>query len=244
MADELVKMQDQFSGLDMGALIGGPLKAACDAQIMMAKATSDFIQHVGMDDVDANGIRKVRTVDFSFQRPSTAGDGNGIGMEKVNLSVPLLSIVKIPALSVDDVNVTFDMEVKSSVSSEKTSDKSGSLDAKMGLKLGPFSADVSIKGSISAHESNTRKSDNSAKYHVEVHAKDTGMPEGLAKVLDILSTASAPAQIEAVKNERISGSTTGGTTPGSGTSSGGSSGSSKSGGSSGGHSGSSTAPSS
>lgn len=241
MADELVKMQDQFSGLDMGALIGGPLKAACDAQIMMAKATSDFIQHVGMDDVDASGIRKVRTVDFSFQRPSTAGDGNGIGMEKVNLSVPLLSIVKIPALSVDDVNVTFDMEVKSSVSSEKTSDKSGSLDAKMGLKLGPFSADVSIKGSVSAHESNTRKSDNSAKYHVEVHAKDSGMPEGLAKVLDILSTASAPAQIEAVKNERIpdnkAGSTTGGTTPGSSTSSGGSSGSSTSGSSSGGHSG-------
>lgn len=242
MADELVKMQDQFSGLDMGALIGGPLKAACDAQIMMAKATSDFIQHVGMDDVDASGVRKVRTVDFSFQRPSTAGDGNGIGMEKVNLSVPLLSIVKIPALSVDDVNVSFDMEVKSSVSSEKTSDKSGSLDAKMGLKVGPFTADVSIKGSISAHESNTRKSDNSAKYHVEVHAKDTGMPEGLAKVLDILSTASAPAQIEAVKNERIpdskpgesktGGTTPGGSTPGGGTSSGGSSGSS-----SGGHSG-------
>lgn len=83
-SDELVKMQDQFSGLDMGALIGGSLKAACDAQIMMAKATSDFIQHVGMDDVDASGVRKVRTVDFSFQRPSTAGDGNGIGMEKVN----------------------------------------------------------------------------------------------------------------------------------------------------------------
>ncbi len=212
MADELVKMQDQFSGLDMGALIGGPLKAACDAQIMMAKATSDFIQHVGMDDVDASGVRKVRTVDFSFQRPSTAGDGNGIGMEKVNLNVPLLSIVKIPTLSVDDVNVTFDMEVKSSVSSEKTSDKSGSLDAKMGLKLGPFSADVSIKGSISAHESNTRKSDNSAKYHV--------------------STASAPAQIEAVNNERIPDRKAGSATPGSGTSGG-----STSGGSSGGHSG-------
>ena len=74
-----------------------------------------------------------------------------------------------------------------------------------------------------------------------MHAKDSGMPEGLAKVLDILSTASAPAQIEAVKNERIpdnkAGSTTGGTTPGSSTSSGGSSGSSTSGSSSGGHSG-------
>lgn len=197
MANDLVKVQDQFSGLDMGALIGGPLKAACDAQIMMAKATSDFIQNVGMDAANASGVRKVRTVDFSFQRPSTAGDGKGIGMEKVNLSVPLLSIVKIPALSVDDVNVTFDMEVKSSVSSESSADEKVEAEAKAGF----FGASVSIKGSVSAHQSNTRKSDNSAKYHVEVHAKDSGMPEGLAKVLDILSTASAPAKIEAVGND-------------------------------------------
>ncbi len=197
MANDLVKVQDQFSGLDMGALIGGPLKAACDAQIMMAKATSDFIQNVGMDAANTSGVRKVRTVDFSFQRPSTAGDGKGIGMEKVNLSVPLLSIVKIPALSVDDVNVTFDMEVKSSVSSESSADEKVEAEAKAGF----FGASVSIKGSVSAHQSNTRKSDNSAKYHVEVHAKDSGMPEGLAKVLDILSTASAPAKIEAVGND-------------------------------------------
>ena len=197
MANDLVKVQDQFSGLDMGALIGGPLKAACDAQIMMAKATSDFIQNVGMDAANTSGVRKVRTVDFSFQRPSTAGDGKGIGMEKVNLSVPLLSIVKIPALSVDDVNVTFDMEVKSSVSSDSSADEKVEAEAKAGF----FGASVSIKGSVSAHQSNTRKSDNSAKYHVEVHAKDSGMPEGLAKVLDILSTASAPAKIEAVGND-------------------------------------------
>lgn len=209
MADELVKMQDQFSGLDMGALIGGPLKAACDAQIMMAKATSDFIQNVGMDAEDASGMKKLRTVDFSFQRPSTAGDGNGIGMEKVNLSVPLLSIVKIPSLSVDDVNVTFDMEVKSSVCSESKRDSSASADVNSGFKFGSFSANVSIKGSVSAHQSNTRKSDNSAKYHVEVHAKDSGLPEGLAKVLDILSTASEPAKIEAMNKNTASGGSSG-----------------------------------
>lgn len=237
MAEGLVSMQDQFSGLDMGALIGGPLKAACDAQIMMAKATSDFIQNVGMDAVDTHGVKKVRTVDFSFERPSTAGDGNGIGMEKVNLSVPLLSIVKIPALAVDDVNVTFDMEVKSSVCSESKSDKSASVDASAGVKFGSFSANVNIKGSVSAHESNTRKSDNSAKYHVEVHAKDTGMPEGLAKVLDILSTASAPAQIEAVKKDEkadaAAGSNASSGNTSSGNTSGGSGGSAGSGGSTG-----------
>lgn len=210
MADELVKMQDQFSGLDMGALIGGPLKAACDAQIMMAKATSDFIQNVGMDAEDANGTKKLRTVDFSFQRPSRAGDGQGIGMEKVNLSVPLLSIVKIPSLSVDDVNVTFDMEVKSSVCSESKRDSSASTNVNSGFKFGSFNANVSIKGSVSAHQSNTRKSDNSAKYHVEVHAKDSGLPEGLAKVLDILSTANEPTKIEAAKNDKESGGSSSG----------------------------------
>lgn len=202
MADGLVSMQDQFSGLDMGALIGGPLKAACDAQIMMAKATSDFIENVGLDPADANGMRKVRTVDFSFERPSTAEDGKGIGTEKVSLSVPLLSIVKVPTLAVDNVDITFDMEVKSSTKSENTSDKKLEGSAGASFKAGAFSANVSIKGSVSAHQSNTRSSDNSAKYHVEVHAKDTGMPEGLAKVLDILATASSPAQIETVKGNK------------------------------------------
>lgn len=112
------------------------------------------------------------------------------------MEVPFLSIVKIPTLMVDSIDVIFDMEVKSSSSSENTSDKKGELDAKAGLKIGPFSMNVQIKGSIACHEKNTRSSDNSAKYHVEVHAKDSGMPEGLARMLDILATASTPVAIE------------------------------------------------
>ena len=43
MPEGLVSMQDQFSGLDMAALVGGPLKAACDAQMMLANSTARFI---------------------------------------------------------------------------------------------------------------------------------------------------------------------------------------------------------
>ena len=112
------------------------------------------------------------------------------------MNVPFLSIIKIPSLMVNAVDITFDMEVKSSTSSESTSDKKGELEANAGLKIGPFHMDVKIKGSIACHESNTRSSDNSAKYHVEVHARDSAMPEGLARMLDILATASAPVAIE------------------------------------------------
>lgn len=196
MADELVSIKDQFSGLDMSALVGGPLKAACEAQMMLAASTADFIENVGLEPADKDGRRKVRTTSFSFTRAATSQDGKAVGTEEVSMEVPFLSIVKIPTLMVDSVDVIFDMEVKSSSSSENTSDKKGELDAKAGLKIGPFSMNVQIKGSIACHEKNTRSSDNSAKYHVEVHAKDSGMPEGLARMLDILATASTPVAIE------------------------------------------------
>ena len=41
------------------------------------------------------------------------------------MEVPLLSIVPIPTLAIDDTNITFDMEVKSAECSEKPRDKEG-----------------------------------------------------------------------------------------------------------------------
>lgn len=222
MADGLVRMQDQFSGLDMANLIGGPLKAACDAHMMMAAATAKFIEDVGLEAPDKDGRRKVRTTSFSFTRAATDEQGNGIGQEQVSMDVPLLSIVKVPTLGVDEVDVTFDMEVKSSTSSESSSDKSGELEANAGLKVGPFHMDVKIKGSISCHEKNTRSSDNSAKYHVKVHAKDFGAPEGLSRMLDILATASTPTAIAAsTEKKQIDDKHKNPGTPGSGASGGG-----------------------
>ena len=198
MADGLVSMANQFSGLDMAALIGGPLTAACNAQTMLARSTLNFIEEVGLEPADASGVRKVRTANFSFDRTADGTDGK-MGSENVEINVPLLAIVNVPALSIDTVDVTFDMEVKSSTSSQSSSDKNAELDATAGLKIGPFSLDVKIKGSISCHESNTRSSDNSAKYHVQVHASQQKTPEGLMRMLDILSSAVAPSAVTANK---------------------------------------------
>lgn len=51
---------------------------------------------------------------------------------------------------------------------------------------------VSISGSVSTHNSNTRSSDNSAKYHVDVKATNHGTPEGLARVLDMMAANVSP----------------------------------------------------
>lgn len=226
MPNELVSMADQFSGLPMESLIGGPLQAACKAEVMLAAATTNFIETIGFEeaekDKDGNitGPRKAKTVAFTFERPATSDNMNqdptAIGSETVTLEVPVLSIVNIPSLMVQSVDVTFDMEVKSSVSSQQTSDKSGTLDATAKLGWGVFSLDVTIKGSISSHESNTRSSDNSAKYHVSVQARQAGTPEGLSRVLDILTSAVQPKTITPKKNSGDDSGGSGGSGGGSG----------------------------
>ena len=197
MAGELVDMASQFKGLPMGDLIGGPLTAACDAQIRLANATADFIKYVGFMPPGANdpkGIGATRVASFGFKR--LAPDPSDVSKtieQHVELDVPLLAIVKVPSLSITKVDITFDMEVKSSFASKESTDASAKMSADMKFGWGPFSATVHLEGSVASHKENTRSSDNSAKYHVQVLAEDTGMPEGLARVLDILHSAIQPS---------------------------------------------------
>jgi hypothetical protein len=112
--------------------------------------------------------------------------------------VPLLAIVKVPNLSITTVDVTFDMEVKSSFTSSEKSSAELEAAADVTIGWGMLKAKVHIQGKVSSHKENTRTSDNSAKYHVAVHAEDRGMPEGLARVMDILQTSIAPSTIKRV----------------------------------------------
>jgi len=189
MSDGLVKMSDQFGGLPMDQLIGGPLKAACDSQVQLAKATADFIQNVGLE-TDANGVMKARTVDFTYTKP--VNDGTGGYTEVTNqLDVPILAILNTPSLQVKEVEVDFTMEVKSSTSEKSSRDYEAAMDTHVKAGWGPVSVDVKIHGSISAKSENVRSSDNSAKYNVKVIARDDGMPEGLKRCLDIVQSAIA-----------------------------------------------------
>jgi hypothetical protein len=201
MADELVNISSQFKGLPMGDLIGSPLTAACEAQVKLAQATSDFIKVIGFMPPaanDANGVGATRTAQFRFKRPvDDPTNAGGIAEEDVELEVPLLAIVKVPNLSITKVDITFDMQVKSSYSQTEKDTRSGSFSASASIGWGVLKATAKVTGSVSSTKDNTRKSDNSAKYHVEVHAADDGMPEGLMKVMDILQTACAPRRIGA-----------------------------------------------
>lgn len=197
-----MSVADQFKGLPMESLIGGPLQAAVDANMLLAQSTASFINDVGFiptKDADGNTVPGApRMSDFSFERPGKDKDGNPT-VEMVKIKVPMLAIVPIPNLQVSSVDITFDMEVKTSTSSTSKSSKSASIDANITANYGFVKAKVNIQGSVSSSKENTRSSDTSAKYHVQVMAKNMGLPEGLARVLDMMNAAAQPRQVEQYK---------------------------------------------
>lgn len=172
---------EQFAGLQMDQLIGAPLRAAADASAQLANSTADFINRVGFDG------GKVRTVAFGYQKRSVNEDGTS-NLDEMKVDIPMLAIVPIPNLQVDEVNILFDMEVKQSEKQESSMDMGATVSGTLNLGI----IKVSVTGSVSAHQSNTRSSDNSAKYHVDVRATNHGTPEGLARVLDMMAANVAP----------------------------------------------------
>lgn len=179
------------------SMIGGPLSACIKAQKEAAYSTINFITSVGMeidkDTQQPNG--KVINVSFLYKR-----DG-----QTVELVVPLLTIVPIPYIAIDTININFKATLSSTSSyhTEYTAEEK----AEQQMKDDNFSADAKAWGSVdkdgdermemTANISSKRdsKATRDSNYSIEatidvnVSAHSESMPAGMAKVLEMLNQA-------------------------------------------------------
>ena len=160
---------NQFTGLPIENLIAAPLLAAAEGQKSLASTTASFITEVGMDDKG-----NTKSVTFNYDD----------GSEKVVLDVPLLSIINVPSLCVDSIDVEFNMEVSTQSSTKSSTDVSTKVNASCGFACWK----ASFEGKVSHHSESNRSSDTSAKYSISVKGKQE-KPEGLMKVLDMLNSS-------------------------------------------------------
>jgi hypothetical protein len=178
----LVDMSQQFGNLPMEELIGAPLVAAANANKTMVMTLKD----------SEGKITGANMVDFAYKMQDKEGK-----VQDMSISVPLLAIVPLPALKVEEAEVTFSMQVNSSTEDTSETESEAGFEGSASYNAGIFKASVKVHGKTSAKSSHTRKSDNSAKYDVHVIARDNGIPEGLSRVLDIIHDAVTPVPVEA-----------------------------------------------
>ena len=193
MATQLI---EDLQAMPFGEMIGGPLSACVEAQEKAALTTVNFIRNVGfVKDKDNIPTNEVVNVTFMYMREN----------KKVELTVPLLTIVPIPFIAIDTVSINFKANLKSfqretGKQKEAESDYQHKYDnsstKKTSLGWGSVSRDRSYS---SATATVSTKKDSVAtqtsQYSVEatidinVVAHQESMPAGMAKVLEMLNQA-------------------------------------------------------
>ena len=173
-----------LSASPFGSIIGGPLKACIEAQAMAAQTSWNFIKDVGLNINPETGEKEVVNVTFLFQKEG----------HMAQLNVPLLTIVPIPYIAINSIDINFKANISASSSSVTETSNSESLDAggeaKAKLGFGVFSLEASMKANYSSKKDSkaTQDSQYSVEYTMDVAVKagQDSMPAGMAKVLSIL----------------------------------------------------------
>ncbi|GHH68697.1 hypothetical protein GCM10017673_18220 [Streptosporangium violaceochromogenes] len=187
LATPSTDFSNELNNIDFRKMIGGPLQAAVDAQVASALATVDFITKVGFTTPppDANGNpgkRELVMVDFSHTRKDLDASGSPAPRE-VHVRVPLLAMLPIPSLRIEQVVVDFNVKLNS-VESASTADQLG-VNAELKAGWGP----VSFKVSASYQRNTSTNVEVKKEYSLNVNVKavQDEMPAGLERILNMLS---------------------------------------------------------
>lgn len=172
------KVASALNSIPFGNIIGGPLAACVRAQAEAAHTTIDFIRGFTMtnSELDPEGIEPI-TVTFTFIM-------NG---EKTRMTVPLMTIVPIPYMHIDYIDLNFTADI--------TACDDGKMEAKYATE--GYTRTENDEQSVSVE----------SKMGINVRASTSSMPSGMAKMLEfftnnlIVHDTLTPKQVEDMKRE-------------------------------------------
>ncbi len=172
------KVASALNSIPFGNIIGGPLAACVRAQAEAAQTTIDFIRGFTMtnSELDPEGVEPI-TVTFTFIM-------NG---EKTRMTVPLMTIVPIPYMHIDYIDLNFTADI--------TACDDGKIEAKYATE--GYTRTEDDEQSVSVE----------SKMGINVRASTSSMPSGMAKMLEfftnnlIVHDTLTPQQVEDMKRE-------------------------------------------
>ncbi len=203
----------ELSSIDFESMIGGPLVAVIHAQAQAAMSTVNFIKEVGFKksttEEDAGGDTSTEEpiyVTFKYPKelspyqPAVQADATAVPpivaspavpavYETQELKVPILTILPIPFIRIDETTVDFNAKINS-VEYRKTNTNlkvAASLEAKAGWLWGS----AKLKVSTSYQRTTQQGSTVNRTYSLAIHVKavQDEMPAGMEKMLGILEGA-------------------------------------------------------
>jgi hypothetical protein len=172
--DKVTISPAEFEKIPLEFIIATPLLTTIQAHKVAALTTLDFIQQ----------LKDSPNAEFKVQVKKVNADGTETLEDRV-VSVPLLSIVKVPSLSFDSLSVSFNYSIQQvyKSSTETAGALKGSLETK-GL-LSKF-VGASFSGSLEKKTNEELSSGRSGNLEIKIHVSESPLPPGLQKIIDAM----------------------------------------------------------
>ncbi len=186
----IMALGQELSSIDFQSMIGGPLNAVIRAQAQSAQTSVDFIKSVGFNAADAQqdpGKPTMVTFEYDKMVETKAQDGTiTTSPVPMKLSVPILTMLPIPFIRVEEVTIDFNAKINSV--GESTTTSSSELNVSLGVKAGwgPVSAELKCSYSNKKSTSATDKTERTYSLVINVKAVQDELPAGMEKLLGIL----------------------------------------------------------
>lgn len=187
---------NDFTGIPMGLLISQPIIEVAKGQAELCNVYLDHLFRLAFKPKDGNDKKEdkeyeARVVKFTINR--TVMDEKGLSKQiPMEVEAPLLSLVPVPAFTMEEASVNFSMEVKDSII-HKTSD---TADSGFQAAYGSWGMRFEMTGNVSTTRENTRQTDKSAKYDISARASQQPPAEGMAKLTSLFASIVEPIQIK------------------------------------------------
>lgn len=146
-----------YQKISFSNLLGVPLAACVEAQQQAAESCYDYVKRVGFQHDDVHGENSAVMVKFYFEFQGQWRE----------LSVPLLTLVPLPYMSIGSVDLRFSAEVNASEEGEI---------------VGKYA-----DGGYSESKEQSQQSEYSSRFNVRIQARNDAVPSGFQRVLAYLS---------------------------------------------------------
>jgi len=191
----MARAVQELKQIPFGFLIGQPLKAAIEAQALAAKTTVDFIEKVGfippnpdedplfLDETKDADVGQVRNVTFKYSKRDENDQEHAF-----SLTVPILSIVPIPSLRIDEMTINFTAKLTDTVVDTYSNKTNFAIKSEAKFKSFWSPVSVSVRTSLSYEAARAGSAKYSRDYtmNISVRAVQDEIPAGLGRILDIL----------------------------------------------------------
>ncbi|MDN5553050.1 MAG: DUF2589 domain-containing protein [Prevotella sp.] len=189
--------------MELQQLIAGPLIATIEADALSAQKYLDYLMRVAFESYNpvTGETGKLRMLTFTYNEQDVNGSS------KKNVSIPLLTLVPLPLLHVEEADFDFDIKILDALSEnveEKFSVENGES-----VKQ-PQSTGFKMRASLAPQREvkDDLQQSLSANMKVKVRMRQADMPAGLSNLLHL--TANNVQVEDAEAEEEINGNTEGG----------------------------------